>query len=465
MAKKKSKLKKKRPKSLATLKGGRLDKIFNGFVERVDELLEGEEFDTAVEIIHILREQFPEKALDTIPLLMTAFHGQGDLISSLELLDEYPEIAEFPPFQLTLASLYQDNGYFGLALSNYRSVLKSEITDEEITEDLPAVIESIESIIDERVFRHEKEELGRTEKEELLLRFDQASLLERRGRHKEARKHFENLTIERPQIMGLKSAFAELLLHSDELEKAVNLIKEVIDNSPQQVRVLQLLAHAYYLLGKHEDAHSLLPRIMESIELGETDIETLLEILHLLSADDEYVEAFNSNCDGDEEFDSPLVLHGLACAKYRLGEMEEAENIWKNLVKDRPGFEPAEEHLDQLKLTAEEQELPWKYGLWFWLPGAILDKLIKAGNDELGEMANQMFLENPHFSRRIELILKEGDPLSRRFAFDLLAKADNPQAKSILVRFGESNWASKNLRQQAIDLLESPKDASLIENI
>jgi hypothetical protein len=155
----------------------------------------------------------------------------------------------------------------------------------------------------------------------------------------------------------------------------------------------------------------------------------------------------------------PMLLHLTAVAHLRQGREPEARAAWQQALDQHPGFDLAQDNLDDLSKPIDEQHAPWPYSFADWLSSRAVADLgrdilpaIQRGHDENFRRAIRRYArQHPTLVPLTPALLDRGDPRGRVLALHTALSLRTPEMLHALRDFAAGNRGPVALRQQAAE--------------
>jgi tetratricopeptide (TPR) repeat protein len=424
----------------------------------VEELIEEEKFFAALGFLEDAVQTYPSEfrfwrllalvgqELDDIGVIQRAF----DQMIKLRPSD--------PDAWLGLAASYLGDGWFALATSGLREFL-TRFPEHEGAAESAELLETLEPV--EQLKFAQWGFPAADEGLELACMHERAQVLMYRGELDAARQTAETLISRIPEFVPAYNNLSLILFLGGEPEKAADAARAALVTRPENSHALANLVRFLFFLGRQDEAKTFADRLRK-LEIIDPDTWT------------KKIEAFSFACDDQavvetyelarkrralDEIDS-LCKHLAAFAYYRLGEEKKAKKLWREVVKEDPYLDFAEENLEELTVPEYERDV---YGLPLreWIPPQYLNALVegterlrgKKLDAKMRERARRFLEKYPNMLRLMSVLLERSDWESKEFVITFLNWAGTPESYDVLRDFALGQDGSDEIRYKAATVL------------
>jgi len=243
----------------------------------------------------------------------------------------------------------------------------------------------------------------------------------------------------------------------DEAEAAA---RKVLALDADNFHALGNMARLHFLQGRFEEARTYAHRLTE-LDSDQPDLPAKRAEIFAYLGDDEQVWAAYESATGSDEEVGPLLLHLAAAASYRLGEEKRAWRLWRQAVKQFPGFSLARTCLEEKRLPVGERSLPWYWPLTYWAPydfTPLLKRHVRRDGQSVNMPAFERSLhkwlaERPSFPKIIPAMLELGDQMTRKTIIGFAQLFDSPKFAASLYAFATSPYGDDETRMGAIQFV------------
>jgi tetratricopeptide (TPR) repeat protein len=427
-----------------------------GELGQAENLMAQQRWEDALEILEPLSQRHPAVEAVIRPLAV-AYYQLHDVPAYVQACEQLVRLTpNDPETLLALMSAYVSDQHFALALRAARRFLERWPNHAEAGE-ARKLVGALEADLAASV---QLGGLAGDEGLETLGLHEQALVLVERGKYAEARQMEERVLRRAPGFVPALNTLSMSYAMEWRLEQAIAYSRRAVEREPDNVHALSNLTRQLCLAGQIEEARATAARLKASASTREDAWVKKAEALSMLGDDAGVMEAY---AEGQrlgytkEPVAHPLGLHLAAVAAWRLGREREARGLWQRALRASPGFELAEENLDDLKKPVGERHAPWPYSFAYWVSQqTVLDllHLVEGVRDpedqEALARANERFLQrHPNIAGLIPLLLDHGDPAGREFALRLAQAARTPDLLAALRDFVLSQRGPDEMRAGA----------------
>jgi tetratricopeptide (TPR) repeat protein len=420
-------------------------------LEEAEGLLSEGRWGEAREVLEGLDERYPNR-MEVLGGLLNVYAEVKDMARHQRTVERLVALSPPDP-ELTqvLASSYLLNFRPALALKTMREFVERWPEHEDAARVRNEIV-SLSARMDEMLGQiGEKGEEGL----EIAARHERVQSLLDQGRYAQGRRAAEELLKLRPNFVPVLNNLSLILFIEGQTEKAVAAAERVLEINPENFHALANLTRYLYLSGREEEAAERARRLKALKVESEDAWIKKAEALSCLG-DDQGVEDVYREAARAGAIESPFLHHLAAVAAMRLGREREARRRWREALKIAPGFDLAEENLEDLALPAAERHAPWPFSMANWVPRKIIDGLIagaprgRRASEKAYKRATQTYVEkHPELLTVIRALLDRGDPEGREFALRLALMAETPETLAALRDFALGRRGPDALRMEA----------------
>lgn len=428
-----------------------------------DALIDAEELDRAGrwsearELLEALHRRHPHRR-PVLRALVNTYYELNDMAAyrsaSQQLVSLEPDDAEL---RLALAGSCMVCALPAQALSNFRYFL-DRWPDDIRAEDVCKTVVRLEIVLEEALT--DLELTGKDALQVAAIHEEMLCLLQA-GKTAQVCKTGERLLKLHPNFVPTMNNLSQAYFEEDRPEQAIAMARRVLELAPDNIHALANLVRFLCLLGRPKEAGDCLERLKSSkMDVPDAPVKKA-EAMSILGDDRGVVEVVRAVDGQDLENvmprDRALFYHLVAVATLRLGDERDARRYWKRSLKARPGFDLAEENLQDLKLPEGERHGPWAFDLRHWVPkslvrrcGMRMKRAEKRGGDQvIAREIRRILKEQPLIAAIVPILLDRGDPMGREFAFDIAMAAQTPESIAALREFALGRRGPDRLRNRA----------------
>ncbi len=434
-------------------------RVIDGLYE-AEELLEGGQPAKAARLL----EEFDRRHPGFVPVLET-------------LADAYYELQDMHGYEWACYRLLQvDDSNVDAALAlggayiaNFRPALAIRVLEYILRRwpDHERAAEARQTLDQLYIGLHsEMEELGLAEAEalELAVLNEQVRLFLEHGRLPQGKQVAEKLLKSYPDFVPAINNLSQIYAQQGDTRRAIELCRRVLAIEPDNVHALSNLTRMSFVSGQPEEAAAMAERLKAS-QAPAIDFWTKkAEAFSILGDDravlDLYEQAKKAGALKPPEA-SPLFLHLAAVAHWNQGKEIEARRLWQRALDLQPGFELAQQQLDDLKQPPGHRCGPWGMPLAVWITGGTirelsntLEKAARRKQDSAVQAAAGQFLDrHPELIFLAPHMLQRSDPLSIDFAINLAGMSHHPDLLAALEEFIRGQRGRDKQRMNAAQAL------------
>ncbi|MDQ3815681.1 MAG: tetratricopeptide repeat protein, partial [Armatimonadota bacterium] len=423
-------------------------------LNEVESLVTRARWGEARELLEALDHSYPRRP-EVLTLLANVCSEQNDAWRYQQACEQLLRLApDDPELHLALANAYILNTYPVLGLQTLRRFLErwpEHARADEAREILSGLEATATNMVDHLGFSGE-------DAWELATLHEKMGILLEQGQFREARQAAQQLLERRPDFTPTLNNLSQIMWLEGGADGAIATATRVLDIDPDNVHALSNLARYCYLSGRAEEAWQWAERLKASPATGPELWLKKAEALSYMGDDEGVLEIFQHAVPetGLQPLEvDPTLPHLAAVAALRLGREDEARRYWKQTLSIAPGWQLAQENLDDLKRPVGERHAPWPFALPNWIPQRAIDDLLTSmeatGHSEEAAMrATRVYLRrHPEVAQRVPFLLDRGDPMGREFALRLALMAQTPEMLEALRDFALGQRGPDALRHQA----------------
>jgi len=411
--------------------------------------------DEAQRVLEDLNRQYPDQP-DVLGHLInvniTLDDALGMATACEQLLKTSPRL---PEPNLTLAGAFLKLLFPQLALRQFRHFLKlfpTHPSAAKVREEVASLETLTQAQLEDSVLKGPRQvELGE--------RHERAQLFLSQRKFAEGRRESEVLIREAPTFVPAHNNLSLLYATEGRYADAINCAKTVLSLEPQNLHALSNLIRFYVCTGQVAEARSIAGQL-KAVTTEESDPSTYVKKAEAFSfmGDDLAVLAEVKAADGQDakRKQAPIQAHFLwhlgAVAAQRRDDTKYAKTLWKRALALVPGFDLAQQNLDDLARPIAEQSGAWPYSLGYWLNGPAFDDLSRAltasqkrkaqktpsdvDEGKLMTVAIRQVLDtHPEVRVIVPILFERGDPQGRALAMVVAGNSHEPELDSALLDF------------------------------
>jgi tetratricopeptide (TPR) repeat protein len=290
-----------------------------------------------------------------------------------------------------------------------------------------------------------------------------------RGEFEQTRQVGQRLLARCPRFVPAFNNIAEAWFHDGDIDQAIAATRQALAVEPDNVHARGNLVRFLTLAGEQAAAREAAQPLHDlPVENPENWLKKA-EAFSFLGDDQGVIDAWH----GAEQTGFALrpghlaLLHHLAAvAFFRQGDRDRSVRLWRLCLEQVPNFDLARQHLDQLRLPPDQQDLPWSFGLAQWLPRKLFDRLLspieRSGTtgDQAAKQFRRILERYPHLGKVLVMLLDRGDPSGRELAVRLAMIASTPELLAALRDFALGRSGSDQWRMKAA---QAASEAGLID--
>lgn len=443
---------KKKTKTIATRGFGA--KNLNVELRRVEAYAVKEDWLAASQVLNVLVEQYPQERKVWEYLAEVSFElGRMQLYQkSCQRLWEMHPTADTA---YALAGTYLGNKHPMLALQTFRQALELDPEHEYATH-AKETIEQLEPLMESVLVEME---LTGADGAEIAALHELGQAYLEQGDYEQARAAENQVLERRPDFVSAKNNLSLISWTEGNIEDAIASAQTVLEQEPANIHALSNLIHFWVVSGNAEAAKPYAEQLKASQASAWDGWTKKAEGLSYLADDEGVVEVLKQAQAEkvEESAASALFYHLAAVALARTGNRKRAINQWKQALKLDPGFQLAQENLDDIRYPTSQQHGAWPFSWEQWLlptfsrelnqiiaahqPAGQLDKL----TDELADLLNRY----PNLPALCATVAERGGPMGQDFMLHMAERLEMPELLQMAKDFALSQNGTDEMRYRA----------------
>ncbi|NJM40623.1 MAG: tetratricopeptide repeat protein [Anaerolineae bacterium] len=446
-------------------------------LEEADVLTQRGNLLAARQVLDDLDRQYPnrEEILTDLVNLNIQLNNLPNLIATCErLIKVSPYI---PEAHISLAGAYLDSNYPTLALHRFRHFVK-QFSSHQRASEIRELVTELEPTVEEMRRDVGLDDAALSEKHE------QAQVYLSQGHYAQGRRLCEELIRARPDFVSAYNNLSLLHYADGRYEDAIDVAKRALEINPQNVHALSNLTRFYCLSGRLGEARTTANQLQQLPTTANVDLAIKKAEAFSFVGDDQVVldgvlaveQAWPD--DKRDQLDNPFLWHLGGVAAMRLGDEKTARRLWGRALSISPGFELAQENLDELSLPIGERHTAWPFSLGYWMRRVILDALIaetsatahtsiRTDDDDtphLAKATQRVLRKYPDLQTLVPMLLQRGDPQGRELALMVAQMSKTPAMLNALRDFALGQFGPDAMRMKAGQLAREAKPAAARAN-
>ncbi|MDQ3584877.1 MAG: tetratricopeptide repeat protein [Acidobacteriota bacterium] len=448
--------KKKRPMNRRAFKAQPAQMLFG--LEKAAALMRGNRWLEARELLEQLDQRYPDR-LEVLTDLTNVNLELNDMAGHLWACERVAKLMPGDPDLLvTLAGSYLMNFYPARALLTFRRYLNLW-PDHERAAEVREQIVDLSAKLDELL-----SDLGESGEEglEIAALHEEARLLLEHGKYRQGQKVAEKLLEKRPDFIPALNNLSQMLHVEGDADEAIAIAERVLELDPENFHALANLARFLYLQGYADQAAERAVRLTAVTSDAEESWIKKMEALSFLGDDQGVLEVFRASQQSGTD-DVPILYHWAAVAALRQGREDEARRQWRKALELEPGFDLAQENLDDLRRAVGARHAPWPFAFSNWVTRSVIEELYRLvepaarrHDEKAMQRGAQRFLEKrPEIVRLTPALFDRGDAAGREFAMRTAMMTESPEMLEALRDFALSQRGPDEMRIEAANVAAS----------
>lgn len=183
-------------------------------------------------------------------------------------------------------------------------------------------------------------------------------------------------------FLPTRNNYISALFHSGRVAEALTAFDRLWQDHPSNMYALQSIIQLRLYVGDSLHAEGLAAPLFHTLPERSDDARSQLTGLLLLGENQKVLDVYR-RCEDlswyeTEHFNPAELDHLAAVAHARLGELDEAGDLWDSILDNNENFVPASQNADNMKLPESEAGNYWFWPVQQWFPMTLLQKLQQA---------------------------------------------------------------------------------------
>ncbi|MCL4868017.1 MAG: tetratricopeptide repeat protein [Anaerolineae bacterium] len=271
----------------------------------------------------------------------------------------------------------------------------------------------------------------------------------------------ETVLSQHPTIIPIRNNISQALFMRGRTAEAIEHAQQVLAQDSQNFHALANITRFTFLMAQFEVAqqyHATLQNLTgDSLDFFYKQAETAA-----FFGDDETIRSVYLRAKKQAAVTSSL-RHLAGVAYFRLGKRKTAWKLWEAAANNSPLAAVTQSVLQDRYLPVGQQNVPWYWPLFYWLPAGFEDRLTallkqaikgKQGrNETITQMVRGLLQEYPYLVSLMPHILELGDGAARHYVVTVCKLAETPEMMQILYDFALGEFGTDELRLEAIKFI------------
>ena len=434
-------------------------------LDEADELIESGSLVEARSLLEDLNRQYPNQEAVLIALFNVKFE-LDDMLGTATTAEQLLKVSpRNPEANLTLAGSYLQLVFPMLALRQFHHFLKLFLSHPKAEE----VRQTIAELEPETRSRLDAMGLSGSQQTELAEKHEQAQLYLAQGKNAEGRRLCEEIIRVKPDFVSAYNNLSLLHCADGRYAEAIAAAQKALRLDSKNLHALSNLTRYYVSTGAIDEARVAAHKLKTIAYSDNTDEHIKkIEAFSYIGEDESVLDEVNAVQKRDAAYKAVLpnahfMWHLGAVAAQRLGNPKQAAALWKQALTIAPGFELAQENLDDLSLPISERSGAWPFSLQYWLRHKIVEDLIreltvvekkKAATDKDEAQLMTIAVRNilgkyPEVKAVVPMLLDRGDLQGRQIAMLIAQQSKAPELLTALSSFVHSHNGPDSMRMEA----------------
>lgn len=410
----------------------------------------------ALSLLHSLDQLYPNDE-DVLALLVSTYFDLEDIRSYQRYVERLLAIRkDDPDMLLALAGAYAINLYPALAVQTFRQFLERYPSHSKARGARQSLVE-LEATLDKIL---STQGLAGADRFELAMLHDRIGIALDTGDFAQGRKAAQLLFSRAPTFIPAHNNLSLMDFAQGKPQQAIERARYVLTLEPDNFQALGNLVRYLALTGQTEEAQR---RLQELLAIDKEDMELVwkqAETLAYLGEDQALLEVDQrAKALGYHKppLANPILHHLTAVAALRLGNEQQARDLWRQALKLNHNFELASNNLADLAQPVGQRQGPWSFPFQQWVPQQTRDDALKqwqhARNSRWEDANRQATLrllgKHPELVILIGILLDRGDPRGREFALEFALSAQTPELLRVVHDFALGQRGPDEMRARA----------------
>lgn len=419
-------------------------------LDKVYDLIDEKKWATARLKLEQLNERHPNN-IEILAALAQTYYYLHEHSLYLGLCIRLTQLEPNDPHNfLALASSYLFHGRPVLAYRTFQHVLTKwpECDDAEGARDTVQKLEvGLVKILEEM-------KLFSDEGMELAALHEQSQVFMEQGDYAKGIAKAEELLALHPNFPSALNNISVMKFAQGDIAGAIAASEQVLSFAPDNFHALSNLTRYLLAIGRTEEGRQHAEKLKTVDTLFTDRWVKQAEAFSALGDDEEVLATFRQAQEQDKvdpSFNTAFFYHLAACASARLGNEQEAQELWKSALAANPTFDLAKENLADLRKPAGERNGPWAfhYGHWISVQARKDVKLLGQKKGRHTDPVQEYLKKHPELFHIVPLMLDRGDLHGREFAIRFAAIAQTPELLKMVRDFALGPKGSDKLRFEA----------------
>lgn len=423
-------------------------------LQRVEAYAIKEDWVAAYQVIKTLVEQHPQERKVWEYFAEISFE-LGNMQLHQKACQGLMEIHPTADTAYALAGTYLNNKHPLLALQTFRQAIELDPNHEYVPK-AKETIEQLEPMMQDALVEMELTEADGAEIA-ALHELGQAYL--EQEDYEAARAAEEQVLKRRPEFVSAQNNLSLISWMEGDIDGAIASAQAVLEKESENIHALSNLIHFFVVSGNAEAAKPYGDQLKASHVAAWDGWTKKAEGLSYLADDAGVVEIWEqAQAEQDKESAaSAFFYHLSAVALARTGNRKQAINQWKQALKINPGFQLAQQNLNDIRYPASQQHGAWPFSWEQWLLPSFseeLQQLIDANRQsgQVGRLTTELaalFAQSPHAIAMLPTLAERGGPLGQTLILYMAEQLKTPELLQVVKDFALSQNGTDEMRYQA----------------
>ncbi len=401
-----------------------------GQLSRIANCMLSKDFETAYDMLHMFLESHPD-SVPGLQMMADAADEVGDSMESWRCSWKLAQLIPDEPMALFNAAVFSAGMALPFAALHYAEQYLNRWPNGEHTAELREIRDQIQSVAD--AIRADDPANTAHPLAHLAL-LEECNLLTSMGYVDEGRAWCQQAIKLMPDLAAPRSNLAHTYAIEGNLEEAIRIQRETVEKFPANFHARCNLAQFLARYGQRDEAQRITTEL-ERESLSKYDaVAKLIETFSFTGDDAALVRLYHTLRENKLLWEMllPQDRHLLAVGLARTGEVQEAQKLWKQVLKDSRELDVARDNLEDSKAGVRERSGAWPFPISYWIPLEWVEDLIMVMERQHSEKALERAISNylksrPALRHVLPILLERGDPTARQFALRLLKYQPIPE--------------------------------------